>query len=96
MSSMATVRVRAIAADDLPSVHAILEEWLRDPQSGEVLPGEVDSRIELIAVTLAGHPTRQFVVAVNGRGEILGVAGLQSDGIEPELCIGIERPVEIV
>ena len=79
--------VRSARAADLEAVRVILNAWL---------VGEVDSRLRSINSTLEGHASRWYLVAVDEDDQVVGLAGLQSDGIDPELVDADKASIELV
>jgi putative acetyltransferase len=88
--------VRPVLQGDLPAVQAILERWLIDPGSGRVMNEEIEQRVATLQAAIDGHPSRRFFVAVDQGEAVLGVAGLQGDGIDADLFSAGERPIEVV
>ncbi len=87
--------VRPAVEADLPGVAAVLEQWLVDDGTVEPFTGDVAARIGVIADWLAGRRADvEFFVA--DAGGVVGVGGLQSTGIDPELVHPGERPVEVI
>jgi GNAT superfamily N-acetyltransferase len=83
------VEVRAARRGDLGAIERILTGWL----DGEK---DVASRLETVRTAIDGAPSRWCLVAEESSGHIVGVAGLQADGIEPEIGAGAVNPVEAV
>jgi GNAT superfamily N-acetyltransferase len=94
MGAQLDVQIRRLEAEDVPAIRQVLEEWLIDASTGHVLVDEVDHRVHQLQGSGAIEAHRHYLVA--DAGEVIGVIGLQGDGIALELYKLGERPVEIV
>jgi L-amino acid N-acyltransferase YncA len=87
--------VRGVRADDLDDVREILSNWLLDADTGLALADEIDERVELVREALTRETPRRYLVA-ESEGAVVGIIGLQSNNIDPELFSPSERPVELI
>lgn len=88
--------VRPLQEGDLGSVRGILESWIRDSETGEVLGEEVDQYIDEMKTSLLGETGRSFFVAEEA-GRTIGVVGLRTppqEALAP--FIRTEKPVELI
>ena len=88
------IAIREATTGDLDAIGEMLRERV-DASAGRVA-AEVDNTISLIRYSLRSETVRRFFVAVVPDGRIVGMAGLQADGIAPELITDGERPIEAV
>lgn len=82
--------LREPASDDLTKLRPILEHWVRDRNSGEIISSEIDSILSQVDAQLHGDHSRYFVVAEEvvddePTGKLLGVMGMQdaSEAMRP-------------
>lgn len=74
--------VRDIKNDDIEQLPAILEYWVRDSVTQELIPDEVNKIIATIKSSIAGQDGRRYVVAENNVGQVVGVMGMQTPSDE--------------
>ena len=89
------IAIREASTSDLDAIAEMLRERA-DASSGGPVANEVDNTISLIRYSLRSETVRRYFVAVVPDGRIVGMAGLQADGIAPELITEGERPIEAV
>jgi len=90
-----SVVVRPIEGRDLPAVEEILRDWLCSYSSAELAAPEVSRRIASITASTTGDTESRFLVAEDDTGGVVGIMGLQTSDIAPELFTAHERPAEL-
>lgn len=88
--------LRAPEVSDLDSIRPILEEWVRDRSTGELLAGEVEEILTAIQQSLKGENDRQYIIAQTNEGNIVGVMGLKLPNEIMKAHATTERSIEIV
>ncbi|MCA9331424.1 GNAT family N-acetyltransferase [Candidatus Saccharibacteria bacterium] len=91
------VAVRHLIADDIDSLSSIMEQWVRNPETGEVIDEEIGSIKQLMVDSLlGGNIDRQYLVAEDASGEPIGVMGMAYPSDDMLTFTSTERPIEIV
>jgi len=62
---------------DLPQLRPILEHWIKDRDTGEVIPSEVAKVLGLVESQTQGNNDRYFMVATESDGQVIGLMGVQ-------------------
>ena len=94
MSSF-TGRVRKLEEKDLISVKQILEIWIRDRDTKEPLPNEVNGYLELMKNSLKGKGATYFV-AEEDSDKVIGVIGMRKPKVELLAFAHTSNPVEFI
>lgn len=68
-------KVRLLRHEDLEPIRPILEDWIRDRDTGELLPREVQEDLDLMYESLHGRNKRRYFVAEDTNGDVIGVIG---------------------
>lgn len=68
--------VRPLIREDLAPLKPILETWVRDPKSGEILSREVMDDLLSMSDSLNGRNSMEYLVAQNLSGRVIGMMGL--------------------
>ncbi len=87
--------VRIASEDDLPQIRAILETWIRDQSSGEVIQTEVDEVIGKIRSGIDSPEAATNIVAEDEKGHVVGVMGLYPVSMGMLQFVETESPREI-
>ncbi len=96
MNEKFSATIRPVREDDLDSIKLILEEWMRDEQSGERLADDISHTLADMAASIAGDTRREYVVAQLPDGSVIGVMGMADEGIDPTLFAPSDKPVELL
>jgi ribosomal protein S18 acetylase RimI-like enzyme len=87
--------IRPLAIRDLSFLRSILNCWIKDRDTGELLTDEVSKTLMEMGKSVIKDTGRTYLIAEEG-GEILGVMGLK----QPDLVMGTfaasESPIELV
>lgn len=87
--------VRLLREGDLLSIKPILETWVRDSKTRELLPEEVEEDLQLMRASLNGGD-RSYLVAETTNGRIVGVVGLKTPDGRILPFAKSKNPVELV
>ena len=68
--------IRPATLDDLAALQPILEVWLRDRNTDELLPQEVHDTLDAVRTTAEGRTDRTYLVAELG-GQVVGMMGFK-------------------
>lgn len=88
--------VSDIVVSDIPHVKPILETWVRDSDTGEILEDEITSIIESMYQSIGNKKGKQFVVARDASGNVTGVMGMDVPGEDIRRFTKTSNPVELV
>lgn len=69
--------VRRLREADLEPLRPILETWIKDRFSGDVIQEEVESVLQAMRESTSGLSDRLYYVAENDAGEVIGTMGLR-------------------
>lgn len=89
------MRIRDLEERDLTAVEAILREWLMPPEGSQRMEEEIAGRLVHLRESLVSGSSRSFVVA-DLDGEVIGIMGVQTEGIAEELLEAGERAAELI
>ncbi|MBI4057915.1 GNAT family N-acetyltransferase [Candidatus Microgenomates bacterium] len=70
--------VRELRLDDLDSLRPILSTWIKDRDTGETLPDEVEEDLQIMGDSAQGKNDRQYFVAEDVNGKMIGVIGFKN------------------
>jgi len=87
--------IRPLADDDLEDVKLVLENWLRNMLTGEILADEVSSDLKWMEDSLKGVNDKIFVVAED-KGRVIGVMGLSEPDKRMIPLTQTSSPVELI
>lgn len=91
------VIVRRFRRDDVKALRPILSAWIKDRDTGEFLPDEVEEDLQIMLDSIYGRADRTYLVAeVFGRNEVVGVIGLKKPGKEMLKFTTTRKPYELV
>ncbi len=88
--------IREPRVSDLPYVRGILEEWIRDSVTGEVIPAEVTEVLLEVEQGIEESDGQWYLVAEDDRGDIVGLMGLQAPDIPMRRQAVTTRPAELI
>jgi len=77
VSMSSTVIVNRAEGKDIELLCPILETWLRDSETGELLPNEVEEVLRFVRKSVEGHGDRVYLVARDDLGKVLGMVGFK-------------------
>lgn len=96
IESVDAVMVRELQVEDIESITDILKQWVRDPQTGEIITTEVSEIIHKMTESLTGQTDdRQYLVAEQG-GKTVGVMGIAKPSELMRQYATTEYPLEII
>ena len=73
------LEIREVSPEDLADLRPILEEWVRNPETQQVIAQEVEDDLTLIGKIASGEdPARKYYVATEN-GKVVGGMGFQTD-----------------
>jgi GNAT superfamily N-acetyltransferase len=88
--------IRPVQADDLPALRPILEQCMVQHETGILQEDEVVEVLDSLNQSLQGANGRQYVVAEDTGGAVVGMMGLDvPEGAMQELA-ATENPAEII
>ncbi|HMS50287.1 MAG TPA: GNAT family N-acetyltransferase [Candidatus Saccharibacteria bacterium] len=88
--------IRPVQTDDLPALRPILEQCMVQHETGILQENEVIEALDSVEQSLQGANSRQYVVAEDTAGVVVGMMGLDvPEGAMQELA-ATENPAEIV
>lgn len=88
--------VRPLIREDIPSIKPILETWVRNPQTGEILTEEVINDLISMADSLNKKGDKEYFVAQTTQGKIIGTMGLSHPKLEIKPFATTPKPVELI
>lgn len=88
--------IRDVQIDDLVAIKPILENWLRDRNTGNPLPNEVSDVMASIEASTQGVNGRSYVVAVDNSGNVVGVMGMATPSEEMRPYVTTNNPIEFI
>lgn len=93
---MRPLRIRCLRNADLPAVQELLEDWIREPASREVLGDEVVTVMAEMKEALESSPSSRFWVAADAESSVIGTIGLRPPSQEMLTFSQGHRPGELV
>ena len=88
--------IRDTKVGDSEALRPILENWIRDRNTGEVLSDEVASVMKAIDESIQGQNDKEYVIAEDGDGNIVGVMGMTKPGDDMRQYTKTSDPVEFI
>jgi hypothetical protein len=89
--------VREPTPEDMKAIRPILETWVRDPDTGEVVTAEVDGILAMIMHHLPGDKDRRYLVAETAGRDVVGIMGSKTpDEDRMKELAKTENPVEFI
>lgn len=88
--------IRETRAGDALALKPILESWIRDRNSGDLLSDEVASVMKAIEDSVQGQNSKKYVVAEDGKGILVGVMGMNAPGEDMQPYTATNSPVEFI
>lgn len=91
------IQIRHLSIDDIENLIPILECWVKNPETDEVITEEVaDIKNKMINAVNGTSSERQYFVAEGESGEPVGVMGLAFPSERMKDLATTERPIEII
>jgi L-amino acid N-acyltransferase YncA len=87
---------RPVRPEDTQALRPILEQWVRDSETHELLSEEVESILSQIEESSQGDTGRHYLVAQDGNGTIAGIIGLTEPDEDMKAYAKTEHPLELV
>lgn len=69
--------VRTLQEQDLPSIRPILETWIRNMDTREIIHGEVEETFQSMKESISGNTDRTYFVAQTNEGQVIGIVGIK-------------------
>ncbi len=88
--------IRPIAPGDTDQIRPILEELVRDSETGQPIRDEIERYIQAMEESAQGNSDRIFMVAQSGEGQTVGVMGLASPDEELRHYAETDLPIEAI
>lgn len=88
--------VRTLQREDMPQLKPILESWIRNMLTHEIIPEEVGKDLAFLEGSLDGSNGRQYLVAKTHKGKLVGVIGLSPVKEPLRQFASTEKPIELV
>lgn len=88
--------VRTLQREDILQLKPILETWIRNMATHEIISEEVEEDLAFLEGSLDGSNGRQYLVAQTHEGKLVGVIGLSPLKEPLRQFATTERPVELV
>lgn len=88
--------VRDLRTSDLSAIKPILEVWLKDRQTGQALPEEVEEDLQLMADSVGHRNDRTYIVAETSDGNVIGVIGYKTPDETMKSYTKTPNPAELV
>ncbi len=89
--------VRQMTAEDVVKTGPVLEQWVRDAESGQIISDEIAEIQKNMEDSVTGASSdKQYLVAENTEGEVIGVMGMAFPSAEMTEVAQSEHPVEII
>lgn len=89
-------KVRALRVEDLGKLRPILATWVKDRETGESLPDEVEKDLLVMKNSVEGKNDRTYLVAETKEGEVIGVIGFKTPDSRMVPFTKTSRPAELV
>ncbi|OGG34423.1 hypothetical protein A2363_00530 [Candidatus Gottesmanbacteria bacterium RIFOXYB1_FULL_47_11] len=88
--------IRPIQTSDLSLLKPILETWIRDSETHELLTEELESTLQAMEESISGKNDRTYFVAVTQDGNVVGSMGMRTP--DPRLLqyVTTGKPIELV
>lgn len=88
--------VREAQPGDAEQLRPILETWIRDPETGQIIEEEVSSVVEAVTASTEGQTDTLFLVAEDAEDRIIGMMGLRAPSAEMQAFTTTENPAELI
>lgn len=88
--------VRTLQREDIPQLKPILETWIRNMVTHEIIREEVDKDLTSLEESLGGSNGRQYLVAQIHEGRLVGMIGLSPLKKPLKQFATTEKPIELV
>ncbi len=88
--------VRDTKIGDAEALKPILENWIRDRHTGELLADEVASVMKAIDESVQGQNGKKYVVAEDSKGNVVGVMGMTTPGEDMRPYTTTSSPIEFI
>lgn len=87
--------VRPLCEEDLPKIKPILEAWIKDSETGEPIPQEVEEDLSAMRESIEGQNDRAYLVADEDE-KVLGMVGFKTIDERLKEYANTDNPVEPV
>ncbi len=88
--------VRAVQGDDLIKLKPILETWIKNRNTGEPIPEEVEEDLQFLRDSIKGQGNRTYLVAETTDNKVVGMIGLTSPGQRMLEFATTSNPTELI
>lgn len=88
--------IRKANLEDIDAIKPVLEQWVRNNDTGELLTGEIAEILDNIEQSVLGQNDRQYFIARDLSGNFLGFIGLASPNAEMRQHTKTPKPLEII
>lgn len=96
MTSADSVHIRPPQLGDGETLRPILETWIRDGETGQIIGDEVDGVVAAVEIAASGDADRKYFIAENAGGKVLGMVGVTAPDEHMAVFARTDRPVELV
>ena len=90
--------VRLLESKDLVDLKPVLEEWIKDRDTGNPLPTEVEKNLQVMSASIGGGTDYTYFVATQVDGKAIGVIGMRPPE-EKMMALDFlktDKPVELI
>ncbi len=88
--------IRDLRKEDLTPLIPILGTWIKDRNTGEPLPDEVQETIQIMLDSVEGRNPRTYIVAEALDGEVIGVIGFKDPDVKMGIWASTSTPAELI
>ena len=88
--------VRPLRNEDLDAIRPILETWVRDSETRQILPEEVEEDLEFMRKSVRNENPRSYLVAGDIGGTVIGVVGFMPPSDRMRSFTITANPTELV
>ena len=90
------VVIREVQANDLKALQPILEQWIRNRDTGSLRTKEVGGIMASIETSLLGTAGRKYVVAEDREGKLMGLMGMMAPRADMKAYVSSDKPIELI
>jgi ribosomal protein S18 acetylase RimI-like enzyme len=88
--------VRPLKDEDLEAIRPILETWVRDSGTGQILPEEVEEDLEFMRKSVRSENPRSYLVAEDTDGTAIGIVGFMPPSDRMKEFAITPNPAELI
>lgn len=88
--------IRPLQEQDILNLQPILETWIKNGETNQVLEDEVRSVMDAMKESLTGQSNRTYLVAQTTTGELIGTMGCKIPGQDMLPFALTSNPIEII